>query len=540
MGFDPARRYTRAMTSTQRGALAAAIIGSAVVFLDGTIVNIALPRIGATLPAVAIGVLEGQVYIVAGYMATLAAFLLLAGALGDRYGRRRVFVIGLAGFGATSLACGLAPSLDVLAVGRLLQGITGALLVPGSLAIITALFEGPARARAFGIWASATSALAIVGPPVGGALVEAFGWRSIFLVNGPLVGIGLVLAFRYVPELRAAGERTRFDWPGAALAVVAVGGLAFGAIRGQQVAWAEPGPLVTLAVGALAIVAFPILMLRRRDPLVPPALFRNRTFSAINLSTLLIYAALYVLLYVQSLFLQGVLGYTPVAAAIIGLPMGLALVLLSAYAGTLAGRYGARRFLVAGPLLMMVGVVWWLRVPVASTPWLARVDDLASLVPPFAALVDPLPSVLLFGIGISLVVAPLTSTLMSSVPVERAGLASAINNALSRVGQPLVSAAIFIVITDRFYASLASRVPGLDPSSAELRAAVQPLNAASAGVDPAIAEAARQASSEAFAATMLVVAGLLLAGAIVNWIGLRSDRPGLPGARGRDRAMTAP
>ena len=519
------------MTSTQRGALGAAIIGSAVVFLDGTIVNIALPRIGATLPAINIGVLEGQVYVVAGYMATLAAFLLIAGALGDLYGRRRVFVIGLAGFGVASLVCGLAPSLDVLALARLLQGITGALLVPGSLAIITAMFEGPERARAFGIWASATSALAIVGPPVGGALVEAFGWRSIFLVNGPLVAIGLVLAMRYVPELRAAGERVRFDWLGSVVAVVAVGGLAFGAIRGQQVAWSEPEPIITLGVGAAALVAFPILMLRRRDPLVPPGLFRSRTFSAINLSTLLIYAALYVLLYVQSLFLQGVLGYTPVGAAIIGLPMGLALVLLSARAGTLAGRHGARPFLVGGPLLMLAGVLWWLRVPSDSTPWLARVDDLASLVPPLAAIVDPLPSVLLFGIGISLVVAPLTSTLMGSVPVERAGLASAINNALSRVGQPLVSAGIFIVITDRFYATLASRVPGVDPSSSELRAAVQPLNAPAAGVEPAIAEAARLASGEAFAATMLVVAGLLLAGAIVNWIGLRPAEAASPDGR---------
>jgi len=520
------------MTSTQRGALGAAIIGSAVVFLDGTIVNIALPRIGATLPAIYIGVLEGQVYVVAGYMATLAAFLLLAGALGDLYGRRRVFVIGLAGFGVTSLACGLAPTLDVLAAARLLQGITGALLVPGSLAIITAMFEGPARPRAFGIWASATSALAIVGPPIGGAFVEAFGWRSIFLVNLPLVSAGLVLARRYVPELRASGERARFDWLGAAVAAVAVGGLAFGAIRGQQVAWAQPEPLITLGVGAAALVAFPILMLRRRDPLVPPALFRNRTFSTINLSTLLIYAALYVLLYVQSLFLQGVLGYTPVAAAIIGLPMGLALVLLSAPAGTLAGRHGARRFLVAGPLLMLAGVVWWLRIPASSTPWLARVDDLATLVPPLATLFDPLPAVVLFGIGISLVVAPLTSTLMGSVPAERAGLASAINNALSRVGQPLVSAAIFIVITDRFYASLASHVSRLDPSSPELRAAVQPLNAPGPGVDPAIVEAARLASSEAFGATILVVAGLLLGGAIVNWIGLRPARGGTAGDPG--------
>ena len=258
------------MTSSSRGALAAAIIGSAIVFLDGTIVNIALPRIGATLPAVAIGVLEGQVYIVAGYMATLAAFLLLAGALGDRYGRRRIFLLGLVGFGVASLICALAPSLDVLAAARLLQGVAGALLVPGSLAIITATFEGPARGRAFGIWAASTSVLTIFGPPVGGTLVEVFGWQSIFLVNAPLVVLGVFLTLRYVPELRATTNRTRFDWLGAMVAAVAVGGLSFGAIRGQQVAWAEPLPLVLLGVGLVAVIVFPILMVRRRDPLVPP------------------------------------------------------------------------------------------------------------------------------------------------------------------------------------------------------------------------------------------------------------------------------
>ncbi len=518
------------MTSTQRGALGAAILGSATVFLDGTIVNLALPRIGATLPAVTIGVLEGQVYVVAGYMATLAAFLLIAGALGDRYGRKRIFVIGMGGFGVASLLCGLAPSLDILALARLLQGVAGALLVPGSLAIITALFEGPERARAFGIWASATAAVAVIGPPIGGALVEAFGWRSIFLLNAPLIAIGLFLAVRYVPELLSSAERTRFDWLGAVVGVVAIGGLAFGAIRGQQVSWSQPGPTIILAIGAVALVAFPILMLRRRDPLVPPELFRNRTFSAINLSTLLIYAALYVLIYVQSLFLQGVLGYSPLATAIIGLPSGLMLAFLSAYAGTLAGRYGARRFLVGGPLLMAAGALWWLRVPATSTPWLARLDTPSTLLPPVSAFTDPLPAILLFGVGISMVVAPLTSTLMSSVPVERAGLASAINNALSRVGQPLISAGIFILITDRFYASLASRVPGLDPHSSDLRSAVQPLNAAKPGVDAAIAAAARLASAEAFHATILVIGALLLGGAVVNWLGLRSGSPSRGGA----------
>jgi EmrB/QacA subfamily drug resistance transporter len=512
------------VTSTQRGALAASILGSATVFLDGTIVNLALPQIGRTLRAFNVGVLEGQVYVVAGYMATLAAFLLLAGALGDRYGWRRVFLIGLAGFGAASLICALAPSLDVLAVARLAQGIAGALLVPGSLAIITALFDGVARGRAFGIWASSTAIVGIGGPVIGGALVEAFGWRSIFVVNAPLVLMGLVLAYRYVPELRTAERPIRLDWLGAVVGAVAVGGLAFGAIRGQQVAWSEPGPAITLVIGAAALVAFPILMLRRRDPLVPPSLFRSRIFSAINLSTLLIYGALYVLLYVQSLFLQNVLGYTALAAAITGLPTGIALALLSAVAGTLAGRYGARRFLVGGPLLMVAGVLWWLRVPATSSPWLARLDAPASLVPPISALTDPLPAVLLFGIGISLVVAPLTSTLMGSVPLERAGLASAINNTLSRVGQPLLSAGIFIVVTDRFYQSLATRIPGLDPGSAGLRLEVQPLNLPAAGVDAALADAARLASAEAFHATILVVAALLLAGALVNWFGLR-DAP---------------
>ncbi|MEO5918014.1 MAG: MFS transporter, partial [Candidatus Limnocylindrales bacterium] len=458
------------MKPSARGALAAAMIGSATVFLDGTIVNVALPRIGSSLPAVAIGVLEGQVYIVAGYMATLAAFLMLAGALGDRYGQRRMFLVGLIGFGATSLACGLAPSLDVLAGARLVQGVAGALLVPGSLAIITTMFEGPSRARAFGTWAAATSVVAVLGPPIGGALVELFGWRSIFLVNLPLIVLGVWLTLRFVQVPTDRQVRVRFDLLGAVVAAVAVGGVSFGAIRGQQVGWSEAGPLVVLGIGVAALIAFPILMARRRDPLVPPDLFRNRAFTAINLATVLIYAGLYVLLYLQSLFLQGVLGYTPLASALVSLPTGLAIVGLSTWVGTLAGRHGARRFLVAGPLVMAAGTLWWLRVPEDSTPWLALISAPSSLVPPLATLIDPLPAFALLGIGIAGVVAPLTSTLMDSVPVTRAGLASAINNALSRVGQPLASAVIFILITDRFYASLAGRVAGLDPGSTELRA----------------------------------------------------------------------
>ena len=286
-----------------------------------------------------------------------------------------------------------------------------------------------------------------------------------------------------------------------------------------------------VGVGAVALVAFPVLMVRRRDPLVPPSLFRNRTFTAINVSTTLIYAALYVLFYMQSLFLQGVLGYSPLGAGLISLPTGIAIATLSAWAGTLAGRYGARRFLVGGPLLMALGALWWLRVPPDSAPWAALASDPSTFVPPLSALLDPLPAILMFGAGIALVVAPLTSTLMSSVPLERAGLASAINNALSRVGQPLASAAIFIIITERFYASLAGAVPGLDPQSAVLRAAVQPLNAPDSSVGAAVEQAARLASTDAFHATVLVVAGLLIAGAAVNWRGLApSEAPERPHA----------
>ena len=213
-------------------------------------------------------------------------------------------------------------------------------------------------------------------------------------------------------------------------------------------------------------------------------------------------------------------------AAIIGLPSGLLLAFLSAYFGTLAGRFGARRFLVGGPLLMAAGAIWWLRVPATSTPWLARLDSTATLMPPLAALTDPLPAILLFGAGISMVVAPLTSTLMSSVPVERAGLASAINNALSRVGQPLVAAAVFIVVSGTFYPILAAAVPGTDPNSAALRSAYEPLNAPPTGAPPALAAAAKVASTDAYHLAVIVAAGLLVSGAVVNAVGLRKTERG--------------
>src|SRR5689334_14961975 len=329
------------MTRTQRWTLIAAIIGSGVVFLDGTIVNLALRAIGK-LPTSFLGVLEGQAYIVAGYLAVLSALLILSGALADFYGRRRIFAIGLTGFGISSLLCGIAPSLELLVLFRLIQGAAGALLVPGSLSIITATFEGQARAKAFGTWAASTSALSLFGQPIGGLLVDTLSWRAAFLINVPLVLIALWATIRYMQESRDETATGRFDWLGAAVAAIAIGGLAFGATRGQQKNWQDPLAWVALAIGAIALVAFPFLM-RRPHPLVPLSLFRIRDFAVINLSTFLIYAALYSTFFYVAVLLQGTLGYTATAASLAGLPSGVLLVVLSQRVGAAAGRIGAKR-----------------------------------------------------------------------------------------------------------------------------------------------------------------------------------------------------
>ena len=510
------------MSRRQRWTMLAAILGSASVFLDSTVVNVALFKIGKELPASIFGVLEGQTYITSGYLATLAALVILAGALADYFGRRRVFTIGLASFGFVSILCGLAPSLELLVVFRVLQGATGALLVPCSLSIITATFDGPARGRAFGIWAAATSATSILGPLVGGIFVDTLTWRLAFLINVPIILIALYATRRHMSESRDEESPGRFDWLGALVVALAVGGLAFGAIRGQDKQWHDSLAFIALGIGIVGTIAFPILMIRRPNPLVPLSLFRSRDFSIINLSTLLIYGALYVTFGFQTLFMQGVLGYSALGAALTGLPSGLLLTFLSTRVGTIAGRIGARGFLVAGPILMGLGLLWYARGPVDSVAWR---PDSGGFVPPVSMFVDILPAVLLFGLGISLVVAPLTTTLMGSVPVRNSGLASAINNAISRVGQPLLAAVIFIVISGSFYATLARQVPGLDPNSESIRHDIQPLNQPVAGVSPELVIASRAASTDAFHLAALVGAGLLFGGAAVNRIGLSGRRP---------------
>jgi EmrB/QacA subfamily drug resistance transporter len=511
------------MTRAQRWTLLAAIVASGIVFLDSTVVNLALKRIGQELPSTtSLGVLEAQAYIGSGYLAVLAALLIIAGALADRYGRRRLFIIGLVAFGVISVLCGLAPTLEILILARLLQGAAGAILVPGSLAIITAAFDGSVRARAFGLWAAATSALTLLGPIVGGLLVDNLSWRLAFLINAPLVAIALWAAIRHVEESRDTEARGTFDWLGSLVGALAIGGLTFGAIRGQESQWSDAVAWISLGVGAVCLVLFPILMAIRPHPLVPLALFRNREFAAINAATFLIYGALYVSFSYTALLYQGTLGYSATGAAIIGVPSGILLATISARVGGLTSRFGNRIFLVVGPLIVAAGQLWLARLPASSTPWVAELGRPATLIPPVDALVDVLPANIAFGIGMALVVAPLTSTLMGSIPGRYSGLGSAINNALSRVGQPLIFALIFIAITASFYSALARQVPGLNPSDPQLRAAVVPLNPPKPGTPDNVVAAAKVASVEAFHLAALVSAGLLIAGSAVSAVGIRS------------------
>jgi EmrB/QacA subfamily drug resistance transporter len=506
----------------RRGVLAAAILGSCMVFLDSSVVIVALPRIGKALPAHLFGVLEGQSYVYNGYLLAESTLLILAGALTDVYGRRRMFTLGIVGFGAASILSALAPTLEWLVASRVVQGAAGALLIPGSLALITATFSGEEQGRAFGVWTGASAGLAILGPFVGGLLVDTVSWRAVFLLNVPLVLAALWMTVRYVGEGRNPGMAARFDGPGTLLAALAVGGLVVGTISGQARAWHSPVAFVALGLGGMAAALLPVWVLRAPNPLVPPALFRSRNFTVANLSTLLVYAALSVTFYYLVLFLQGTLGYSAVAAGVATVPGALFMALFSARFGTLAARYGARWFMTAGPLLMALGVLWFARIPSTSAAWGLRLPVVRTFWPPAGYLTDVLPGLVAFGLGAMLMVAPLTTTLMASVPADHAGVASAINTAISDVGPQLALAVLFVVVSGHFYAALALRVPGLDIAAPALHQQVAPLNQPRPGVPEGVRRAARVASTGAFHLAMLASAVLLIAGAAINAAGIRT------------------
>ena len=505
---------------SKRWTLFAVILGSGIVFLDSTIVPVALPRIGEELSSTWLGTLEAQSYVYYGYLLSLSALLILAGALTDYFGRRRMFAVGLIGFGVTSVLCGVAVNMEMLILARVLQGAAGALLVPGSLAIITAMFEGEEQGRAFGIWAGASAATTILGPVIGGALVESISWRAAFWINVPLVAWALWATLTKMPESRDEEATGRVDWVGAIVVGAAVGGLTFGVIRGESQQWGDPVAFVSLGIGILASIAFPIWIARSSNPLVPIELFRSRNFNVTNVSTLLIYGAIYVMVQFTALFTIGVLGYSEIGFGIATIPSTLFLALFSTRFGALSDRYGPRLFMTVGPALMGVGLFWFVRMPADSAPWRFDLGDPSTFVPPSDFILDVLPALVLFGIGLMIMVAPLTTALMRSVPVRHSGVASAFNNAVSRVGPQLAGALIFIAISATFYASVADQVPEMP--SATVREQVTPLNPVGDDADARLRIAARDASTGSFHVAMLVAALMCLGGAAVNAVGIRN------------------
>src|SRR3954471_10989825 len=512
--------------------MVATVLGSGIVFLDSTVVNVALPQMGRQLDSSLFSTLEAQNYVVNGYLLSLSALLILAGALSDYHGRRKMFALGLIGFAATSLACGLAWNFESLIVFRLLQGAAGALLVPGSLAILNTSFSGEERGRAFGIWAGASAGTTILGPFVGGLLVQSFSWRAAFLINLPLCALALWETLRHVAESRDETMSGRFDWLGAVTVAVAVGGVAFGTIRGQQQDWQDPIAFVFIGFGLLATILIAPLMIMRKDPLIPPSLFRSRNFTVSNISTLVIYGALYVTFFNLAVFVQGTLGYNASAAGIMGVPGTLFLALFSTRIGRLGARYGPRIFMTVGPLVMMLGVLWYSRVPPGSAPWRFGTGAGASILPPTDYLVHFFPGAVLFGMRLVIMVAPLTPAVMTSVPEHNSGVASAINNAISRVGPQLAGALIFVAIAGTFYTNLARLVPGLDPENEKVRQVIAPLNRPQPNdrvpVDghfvrgSELVQHVAEASTDSFQLAMEIGAGLLLAGALVNAFGIKN------------------
>jgi EmrB/QacA subfamily drug resistance transporter len=398
-------------TAPARWVLAATVGASAVAMLDATTVNVALPTIGADLGAT----VAGLQWTVNAYTLAEASLILLAGSLADRYGRRRLFHIGIGWFALASLLCAAAPTVGILAAARALQGVGGALLVPGSLAILQSSFAPEERARAVGAWSGLGGVAAAVGPLLGGWLVGAGSWRAIFWLNLPVAAAVLWISARHVPESKAnVGAGVRFDWPGAALGALGLGALTWALISaGDQ--GASTAVLAAGGAGVLSLIAFLLVERGTPAPLVPLVLFASRQFSGVNLVTFVVYggmAGLFFLLVVQ---LQQVGGYSPLAAGTALMPVTLLMLLLSSRAGALAERIGPRRPMTAGPLLMAAGIL--LLVRIGSAP---------------SYLTDVLPGAVVFGLGLSLNVAPLTATVLASADPRFSGTASGVNNAVAQ------------------------------------------------------------------------------------------------------------
>ncbi|MBA2763778.1 MAG: MFS transporter [Thermoleophilaceae bacterium] len=451
-------------TPAGRWVLTVAVLGSGVAFLEATVVNVALPAIGRDLNAE----VSGLQWVLNGYLLSLAGLILLGGSLGDRYGRRRVFIVGMVWFSIASTICAFAPTIELLIAARIFQGIGGALLTPGSLAIIESVFARADRARAIGAWSGLVGVSGAIGPLLGGYLVDAVSWRAVFLITLPLGLVVSLAASRYVPETRDPTVEGRLDVLGSVLATVALAG---GTLAIVQVGESLTQAAIAGLIGLLAGVAFVLAELRAEQPMLPLEIFASRQFSGANVLTFIVYAALGGVFFLLVAFLQVSLGYSAIAAGAAALPTTVAMLLLSSRAGALAQRIGPRLPLTFGPLLIAAGM------------------GLMALISPGDTYVGSiLPAVTVFGLGLALTVAPITATVLAAAEERHSGIASGVNNAVARTAQLAAIAALPVLV-------------GLGGSDFENS----------------------QAMAEGFQAAMWIAAALCGAGAVVGWLTISND-----------------
>jgi EmrB/QacA subfamily drug resistance transporter len=485
LGADTGPTRVRYGEAAGRWVLLACVLGSAMPFVDATVVNIALPRIGESLGADA----AGLQWTVNGYTLSLASLVLLGGSLADRFGRRRVFVLGTVWFAVASLLCGLAPSISALIAARVLQGVGGALLTPSALAILEASFRPEDRGRAIGAWSGLGGIAGAIGPFLGGWLVELGSWRLVFLINLPIAALVVLVAMLRVPESRAPGPASRVDVAGVITGAAGLGGLTYGFTAWPSLGLRAPGVLLALGLGVAGLAAFFVAERRSTHPMLPLQLFASRAFTAANLVTFAVYAAMGGVFFFLGLALQIVAGFSPLAAGAALLPATVVMLLLSSRAGALGQRIGPRLPMTLGPILGALALAF-----------LAGIDADASYVR------HVLPGVVLLGVGLALLVAPLTATALGSVDERHAGIASGVNNAVARA------------------ASL-------------LSVAVLPLAAGLGGgslTDPATLE-------PTYRAAMLLCTGLLLAGAATAFAGMRpKSKVAVKGAGARMGRLASP